>query len=77
MYKSKISVITVITVITGSGSIVTALALVTAGSYASSGAALGHHKKFTLTTSNSLSNNDLILFACQSKAAKNSPVTQA
>src|SRR6187200_1641560 len=57
--------------------IVTALALVTAGSYASSGVALGDHKKNTLTTSNSVSNNDLSLFACQSKAAKNSPVTQA
>jgi hypothetical protein len=58
--------------------ILTALALIIAGSYASSAVVSGYHKKKTITTSNSVSNNDLkSLFACQSKAAKNGPVTQA
>jgi hypothetical protein len=58
--------------------ILTALALITAGSYASSAVVSGYHKKKILMTSNSVSNNDLkSLFACQSKAAKNGPVTQA
>jgi hypothetical protein len=58
--------------------ILTALALITAGSYTSSAVVSGYHKKKIIMTSNSVSNNDLkSLFACQSKAAKNGPVTQA